>query len=164
MAKKKNGKSKSSNKPAVRQAQTPSQQTPQESLQGSQQQIIGEYSAVQTLGPIPAPNVLREYAAIQPDLPERIVSQWEKQSSHRQGLEARVVRSNIWNERLGTLSGTLIALAGIGAGTYLVSQGHDISGLVAFVATLAGIVRVFVIGTRRSREELQAKRGKLLPQ
>lgn len=81
----------------------------------------------------------------------------ERQSSHRQGLESRVVSSNCANERLGLIAGAIICVGTIAAGTFLILHGKDASGLAAIVTALAAPLGVFIYGKSKQRKDLQAR-------
>ncbi|HVZ76072.1 MAG TPA: DUF2335 domain-containing protein [Candidatus Paceibacterota bacterium] len=95
-------------------------------------------------GPLPAPEDLQRYDSILPGLADRIVRMAENQSEHRQKLENRVVWFDGARMILGLIFGACMALAGIGAGTYLIATGHSAAGLTSMLVPLASIVGAFV--------------------
>ncbi len=76
-------------------------------------------------GPIPHPSLLNAY-----DVETRriIVSMAQKQSQHRQYIEASVISSNIANERIGMYVATFITLFMIGGGIYLLMNDKSVVG------------------------------------
>lgn len=104
-------------------------------------------------GPLPPPGLLGQYNDAVPNGAERIMSLVERQSSHRESLEARVVKSNTLNQTLGTIFAAVIVLASIGCGTFLVSAGKSAEGLTAIIAALGGVVGVFFRSRAEQRKE-----------
>jgi uncharacterized membrane protein len=70
----------------------------------------------QFAGPLPPPEAFQRYELVLPGAAERILAMAERQAEHRQGLEARVIKSNVTGERIGQVFGLVIALAAIAAG------------------------------------------------
>ena len=105
-------------------------------------------------GPLPSPETLQSYNLILPGLADRIVRMAEGQSGHRQKLESLVIWFDGIRATLGVIFGFLIAITGIGAGTWLIYSGFNIYGLVSLFAPLAVIVGAFVY---RKREEAAEK-------
>lgn len=110
-------------------------------------------------GPLPPPNVLREYNSILPGLANRIVAMAEAQSSHRQRLEQVVINSDCRRSWGGLVSGLIVALFGLAASAYVISQGHDWAGVAIGGATLASMVGSFLWGTHSRKAERLQKAG-----
>jgi uncharacterized membrane protein len=108
-------------------------------------------------GPLPPPEMLRKYEDLLPGSADRVISMAERQSVHRQALEAKVVNSNCSNERLGMLLGFGVVVLVVSAGTYAVSIGKDITGMGAIVTALASLVGVFVYGKSQQKKELEVR-------
>lgn len=132
-------------------------------------QVYGEYYA----GPIPHPQILRQYGEIIPDGPNRILVMAEKQAEHRreqerqnaehqremerqtldlqrQSFAAETKRSN-----MGLGAGLVVTLAGFALSYGTITAGHPIVGTVFGTGTLASLVGTFVYGTMARREERQ---------
>ena len=106
--------------------------------------------------------MLRKYEDLLPGSADRIFLMAEKQSSHRQTLEAKVVASNCSNERLGMMMCFGICVLAICAGVYALSIGKDGYGIAAIVSALAAPAGVFIYGKFRQRKELQARQQGLI--
>lgn len=109
------------------------------------------------MGPLPSPETLEMYNKIDPSFAERIVSMAEKQSSHRQELERIAVISGSRDSLLGLIFGFVIGVATILAGVWLGLEGHIIPSSVIGTGGVAGLVAVFVYGTRSRRKERESK-------
>jgi uncharacterized membrane protein len=112
-------------------------------------------------GPLPPPEILEKYNAIEPGLADRIMRMAESQAQHRQHLERTVVESRARAEQRAQVLGTILALVlGVGA-ISLVHAGHSIEGVVALVAEFGALAGVFVYGRKRQEKENQQKQQAL---
>jgi Predicted membrane protein len=109
-------------------------------------------------GPLPPPELLRQYNDIIPDAAERIMLLFEQQAAHRMDLERRTIYGDNKRAGWGIVCGTVVSLTVLGAATYLVATGHDWAGATLAGIDIAGIVGVFVYGTNIRRKEREAKR------
>ena len=83
-------------------------------------------------GPLPPPSMLKGYDAILPGAANRILSSYERQSAHRQRLEAESLASDNRRRLLGMLSSNLMFLGLIGIALTALVLGH------AWVAATVG--------------------------
>ncbi len=109
-------------------------------------------------GPIPPPEVLAKYEMIQPDLVDRIVRMAESETKHRQTIEKNRLNADIKITTrtqteiiIGQFFAFLICLCAITCGTYLILQGHTITGTIigASGPGLLGIVNAFIKGSKK---------------
>lgn len=98
-------------------------------------------------GPLPPPELLRQYEEILPGLPERIVSSWEAESQHRRSLENRAAGIS---ER-GQWIAAALAVLFLGVSGLLIYFGQSAAGVALLVAEIVGLVAVFVYDRRESR-------------
>lgn len=82
-------------------------------------------------GPLPPPEILKQYDEISPGLADRIVSLTENQSRHRQELEKTVIRTRSRNETLGQIFAFILSLGVMGGSIWLISLGKSVEGLSA---------------------------------
>lgn len=113
-------------------------------------------------GPIPSPEVLRDYDLIVSGAAERIIRMAEEQATHRQALETRSmeadieaaqmkmtvehesVRGPIINERIGIVLGWTVAIACVGGAVYSAVRGYGALVVGAFLCLpVASIIRAF---------------------
>jgi uncharacterized membrane protein len=109
-------------------------------------------------GPLPPPSMLAKYDELLPGSANRIFAMAEKQATHRQALENKVVQASASNEKTGTVLGFSLSLVVIVGGFILIWSGKDFEGLVAALAPLAILAGVFVYGKNNQRKELEEKR------
>jgi len=81
----------------------------------------------------------------------------ETQAAHRQDLERRVVKSDIFNSRLGLIFGFVIALCFICGSAYLLYNDKTTEGFLMGGVTLFSLVGVFVYGSQQRRKERETK-------
>jgi uncharacterized membrane protein len=118
---------------------------PEASTPGLQEELFPEAVEVwrsSFLGPIPPPDVLAGYERVLPGLAERIVSAADAERRHRQATAARLIRLS----ELGLSAAFVLALTIILCGTYAAVSGAELTGLAAVIATVVGLVAVFVAG------------------
>ena len=104
-------------------------------------------------GPIPPPDLLKQYDEIAPGTALRIIAMSEKQSEHRMSLEKQVVTSGITRSWIGLVFEFLIACIFAGAGVWVASMGHPGAGATIATVSVASLVGVFVTGTLSQRSE-----------
>ncbi|MGE5559138.1 MAG: DUF2335 domain-containing protein [Bacillota bacterium] len=102
-------------------------------------------------GPIPPPEFLAKYDDICPGFANRILTMAEKQSDHRQYIEKIIVKSDSRDSILGIICGYLIGTTAIVSGAIVIALGQPWSGAVLSVSGVAGLVGVFIYGTRRDK-------------
>lgn len=95
-------------------------------------------------GPLPSPEDLAAYGRISPDLVDRIVSAFEDERSHRHRMDARQSR----RASLGLAAGFAVAVLFLVVSAWLISNGHDIAGVVLGSFDLVALTAVFVLGRR----------------
>ena len=80
-------------------------------------------SRMEFSGPIPPPNILRQYEDILPGATDRILTMAEAQSKHRQHMEKTVVEGDTKRSAQGLWAGTVIVLATLAFCAYLAKLG-----------------------------------------
>jgi uncharacterized membrane protein len=147
--------------PAVQQRPSPTPTTV--GTQPTSAIVSAHFEHKQTFsGPIPHPDVLARYDQVCPGAADRIIGMAERQETHRQSLEVRVIWSNTRVQLLGPILGFILALAIIALGGWLLATGRPLEGLSALVLAAAGIVVPFVVGKRQQAAELKRKSENLL--
>jgi len=88
-------------------------------------------------GPLPPPEVLRQYEAVSPGLAMRIVEMAEQEGAHRREMENRslqgefeAMRRDFREARWGQIFAFVIALAFMVAGSYVSIKGQPWSGTI----------------------------------
>lgn len=137
---------------------------PQHARETPTEQLVHEI--IETFyGPLPPPEVLREYEGLQPGLAERVVRMAERpleltqeQQTHRHTLEQRVVVNGDRRSWFGLFLAFIIVMAALLGGIYLISQDKSIEGLVSLISALSLPAGNFIYTHRARERELEAKR------
>lgn len=119
-----------------------------------QMQVLAAAVSVSTFaGPLPPPEILKEYNDAVPDAAERILKMAENQAAHRQQLESKVVTSDIWKSYAGVIGAFVIVIAAVvTAGVVAPHAGWQ--GAVAIAGpTMGAIAGAFIYGTNSRRQE-----------
>jgi uncharacterized membrane protein len=109
-------------------------------------------------GPLPPPNLLREFNQIIPNGAERIIKQFEEQSFYRREFEKLVIRSQQTRSNIGQWLGFSLALICIVSSLYLASKGHteDVVSIIGG-STVISLAAIFVVGRLMQNKKLKEK-------
>ncbi len=106
-------------------------------------------------GPIPSPQDLREYAAIDPSFAERIIAMAEKtaglaesQLQHRHAMEKKLLFGMNVRAHWGLGLAFVISRSALGGAVALGLEGHTVSSGVLGVGDLASLAGVFIYGRK----------------
>jgi uncharacterized membrane protein len=108
-------------------------------------------------GPLPPTEMLAEYDNLIPNGAERIMAMAEKQSLHRQTLEATVISSQNRQGERGQIFAFILAVLLIVAGVLAVLQGAEKVACVIFGATIVGLCALFIAGKKAQSKDLAKK-------
>ena len=104
-------------------------------------------------GPLPPPSLLAKYNEVIPNGAERIMAMAERQSAHRERLEARVVNGNVASQTRGSWFAFILCLVALVGGFYLILHGKSTSGLVAIMVSVGTIGGIFIYSRHEQRQE-----------
>lgn len=121
------------------------------------------HQSVSFSGPLPHPALLAKYNEVIANGAERIMAMAERQSIHRESLEAQVVAENVASQKRGSIFAFIICLTALIGGFALIAFGKDATGLAAIISSLAALAGVFVYGKYQQRKERQEKSSALSP-
>ena len=99
---------------------------------------------MQHSGPLPTPADFSGYEQVLPGAAERIIGMAERQATHRQSLEYKVLSSDATNSRLGTVFAFLLGVVGLAVAGAVILKGHDWAGVGIGGGTLATMVVAFL--------------------
>ena len=141
---------------------------PPKSVQARQLRTLRavQMSARFTSGPIPDAEEMARYQQVQPDLPERIMRQFErrsdmaeKQSHHRISMEDRVVANNIVMERRGWLSATGLGGLVLVGSIWLIANGKSLEGFAGVILALTTLLGLYVFARKDQVQNIAKKRA-----
>ena len=113
-------------------------------------------------GPLPHPALLAKYNEVIANGAERIMAMAERQSAHRESLEAQVVAGNVASQARGSHYAFIICLVTIIGGFVLIGMGKNILGISAVIGSLATLAGVFIIAKREQKKERIEKQDALV--
>lgn len=122
--------------------------------------VVVRQSSVQAFsGPLPHPDILRQFDEVVPGAAERIIKMAEEQSAHRKDLEQKVINSDIARSKWGQILGFVIAIMGLTVSALVSVYGNAITGGIIGVGTLASLVGVFMYGSTTRSKEREVKKS-----
>ena len=124
---------------------------------GAQPGNLVQVQAASFSGPLPLPGLIAQYNEIIPNGAERIMAMAERQSAHRERLEARVVDGNVANQTRGSYFAFILALVAIGGGFFLIHEGRSAQGLAAIITSVVALASVFFYSKVEQRKERTEK-------
>lgn len=103
-------------------------------------------------GPLPPPNILRDYEDIVPGSAAKIIDWADSERSHRHRTETTIVRAETTRDLRGQLLAALVALAGFSVAAFALYLDH--AGVAALITAMdiGGMVAAFIYGRRNSEE------------
>ena len=104
-------------------------------------------------GPIPPPEIMRQYNQIIPGSAERILKMAEKEQDHRHEIEDRLIKSEILNTRLGLIFGFIIGITGIICGSIVIMHGNNVGGSVISATGISILVGLFIKRTKHTKDK-----------
>ena len=117
-------------------------------------------------GPIPPPDLLKQYDEVCPGFAERLMLQFEGETQHRHDIDNKMLdaqiktmRSEVGAFRTGQLFAFVIAIAGLFASAYCVSQAQT-TGQAWAGASIAGLSLATLIGVFLYGHKVKSKEGK----
>jgi len=125
---------------------------------------VSVHSGTLHIGPLPSPDTLAQYEAVEPGTANRIISMAENQAAHRMQmdkdyyqLDKKYLESNSRDSFLGVVFAFGIGLATIVCGTVVILAGHSVAGSILSCTGITGIVGTFVYGTRLNKKDKSNK-------
>ena len=100
-------------------------------------------------GPIPHPNIIKQFEEILPGSADRILKLSENEQKHRQNLEKKAVDHQIRIETLGLLFGFILALIIIAGGVYLLINDKSAKGFSLIIGGIAAIITPFIFSKKQ---------------
>jgi uncharacterized membrane protein len=110
-------------------------------------------------GPIPPPNVLKQYDEVVPGAADRILRMAEQQSAHRQRLEEQAIANMDRNARWGMAFGFIVILSCIAVAAYCIYKGENLTGFAMVIGSIAGLSGTYIYGKKKTDQDLSAKRA-----
>ena len=111
--------------------------------------IVGALYAVEASssfrGPLPPPEILKEYESILPGASERILKMAEKQQDHRISIEKTIVDRQTKQSGHGQTWGGILTILLCFITVFLGYYGHDVLAGFIGTTTIIGLATIFVL-------------------
>lgn len=107
--------------------------------------------------PLPPPEVLERYEQIIPGFGERVMTQWESQTNHRQQLEKTVITGQTKLQTRGQVFAAVIGIGGLIAAAVVGVWGSSAAAVAIASVDIGTLAGVFIYGKNRQGEDLAAK-------
>jgi uncharacterized membrane protein len=104
-------------------------------------------------GPLPPPDLLREYDRIAPGFADRIIRMAETEGAHRRNIQAMKAQgSQAARTRGQYLAWSLAVLIAL-LGAFLIYTGHELSGFGVLIAAIVPLVTPFLLARVEDKEQ-----------
>lgn len=114
-------------------------------------------------GPLPSPEILDKYAAINPGIVDVIITTFKLQVDHRIETEKSVIENQNKLSRIGQHYAFIICFTAIICGTILILNGKSIFGILSILGALGGLTGSFIYGKYSDKQE-RIEKFKSIPQ
>lgn len=108
-------------------------------------------------GPVPPPDMLREYDYLAPGAAAKIIDTAMGQTAHRQLQESRVITGSERRADRGQLIGALLLVVAMSFGLTIALVVNAVVGGSVISATVVGGALVYIIGGRPPKEDPPAQ-------
>lgn len=116
-------------------------------------------TATKFSGPLPHPEIMRQYNEIHPDFADRIIAGWENETNHRHKLEEQAIASEIKTEQAisgdvkrGQWLAFFLSIGFLCVGGFLTYNDKQIAGVIFGSSGFLGIVVAFLNTAFKSRD------------
>jgi len=99
---------------------------------------------------MPSPTELAAYKEIDTELPNRILSLFERTQEAKMELQLTPVRSDAWGFKFATFGAIAFPFALLGVSVLMVLNGHDVAAVIAGTASALISAPHIIKATRRS--------------
>lgn len=117
------------------------------------------HTSITWQGPIPPPEILRQYDGINPGTAERIIRLVEGQAEHRQKLESQVIAADVRHAHLGLWLGCVVSVVALGAAVACAALGATVSAAIIGGGDIVALAGIFVYGSYSRRSEREKRRS-----
>lgn len=97
------------------------------------------------IGPIPHPNILKQFEEVLPGTADRILQMAEDEQKHRHKFEIKLILHKKLMELTGIIFGFLLASMIIGGGIFLLLNDKSAKGFVLILGGIGTIITPFIL-------------------
>jgi uncharacterized membrane protein len=139
----------------TQQAAISSQQAPQENMEPvayRREELLSLY-----VGPLPSPDVLRQYEQLHPGVTKTIFELHSQRATHRMHLEKVVIEGENRRAYIAQIVAGLLSLTGFVTAGYFAHLHHPVEGATIATGVIVGLATAFLTGTSSRRKERTEK-------
>lgn len=123
----------------------------------SPQELKGIVAAKEFYGPIPPPEIFRQYGEVVPDAPERILKVFEQDSQHVREMKKLALINESKKVCRAQWMAFVIMLAAIGLTAISIIYGKNIApGVITGLATLFIALKVLFVGSKNNDSSISS--------
>lgn len=97
------------------------------------------------VGPIPHPEIFRQYGLVVPDAPERILKVFEQDSQHTREMQKAALKAETARDTRAQWMAYTVMMALIGLTAFAIRYGNTASGIAVGLATMFMALKVLFI-------------------
>jgi len=124
-----------------------------ETAAGTTNLFIAQIERQQLSGPVPSPDLLRQYEALRPGFADRLIRLAEQEAEHRRKMESEVLalqsgdqKAYRRSELAGQIFGLFIGLAAIAGAVVMAVHGAQLAATFLGTGGVTGLVTAFILG------------------
>lgn len=102
-------------------------------------------------GPIPHPNIIKQFEEILPGSADRIFKMAENEQNNRHELNDKIIKHKNFIESLGLIFGFVLAAMIIGGGIYLLLNDKSAKGFSLIIGGVFAIITPFIITNKNKK-------------
>jgi len=106
-------------------------------------------------GPLPPPEILKQYDQIVPGSAKIIIEDFKAQGAHRRALETKIIPVAYDQSSRGQIFALIIGILGLGSAVFTAYLGETIVACLLGGGTLVSLVLAFLKGKNDSRDQKQ---------
>lgn len=95
-------------------------------------------------GPIPQPDILKQYDEIDPGAAKQIIDNGVEESIHRRKMETDMLIATKKDRRRRDWMGFVIGIIALGTGAFLIYMDHVVTGTIFSGVSVLGLVSLFL--------------------
>lgn len=130
-----------------------------EKLEPEEQEVI--MTAISYSAPIPPPDILKGYAEIYPDAPEKIFNWVDDQQRHRHEMEKEHLNKSFSHSKIGMIGGIFLSFSFIICAFVLIVLDKEFLGMSLIGGYIVSLVGILVArkGIEKKREDSNNDEG-----
>lgn len=93
---------------------------------------------------LPPASELERYTVLHPEMPDRLMTAWEKQGDHRRSVENKWVGGEVWRANFITIGSWVMIMTLMLGSFYLILNGHEGIGVAGIIGDIVLLVASYL--------------------